>query len=430
MHIIVGNAAAFPTMICAICDSADKIIFPWCTIERLTMKDKCPHCGNNQVSHISAWVNNSFSVASNRLYPAVFGGKEQKIAGRLVTHANNAFLALCRLLGMITTYTDSDKAVTDRGRFLWEEANRRGIEVSGLIFLGRYTDSYIARVAGREIYFSGIPRPAYTSTGSDWWLDDKAILKERLTGAGIAVPAGGSFRDFDECARFFDNLEKPVVVKPQLGSRGRHTTTHIYTREQLCRAFDIAKQISYWIVLEEHLEGSVYRATIIDGKVAGVLRGDPPRVVGDGKSSIRQLVKKKNTMRHEKVSEIILNGRHADFLSRTGRDFATIPDAGESIDLLASIGVSYGGHSKEVTQETHSETKRIMERAAAVVGDPIIGFDFIIPDIEKSPESQRWGIIECNSTPFINLHHDPVEGAPVNAAKHVWDYVEKHRDRY
>ena len=394
------------------------------------MQKQCPHCGNNPVSHFSAWVNNSFGVPANRLYLAVCGEREQKFAGYLVKHMFDIFLGVLRFFGVITIYHEPSGAGTARGRVLWEEAQQRGIYMEGLLFFGHITDSYIARVAGRHIYFSGLPRPVYTHSGSDWWLDDKAVLKEKLASAGISVPAGGSFSRFDDCARHFGTLRKPVIVKPQLGSRGRHTTTHIYTKDQLREAFTIAKQISYWIVMEEHLEGSVYRATMIDGKVAGVLRGDPPRVAGEGTSTIHQLVEKKNKTRHEKVSEILLDERHRDFLARTGRNFETVPARGEVVDLLTSIGVSYGGHSKEVTEETHSETKKILERAAAVVADPIIGFDFIIPHIEKSPEEQRWGIIECNSTPFINLHHDPVEGVPVNAAKYVWDYVERHLNRY
>lgn len=394
------------------------------------MKKQCPHCGNNQVSHFSAWVNNSFGVPANRLYLAVCGEREQKFAGYLVKWVFDVFIATFRLFGVITMYHDPNRAGTARGRVLWEEANRRGIGMEGLLFFGRITDSYIARLKGHNIYFSGIPRPAYTSTGSDWWLDDKGILKDRLSKAGLPVPAGGSFSRFDTLAARFETLKKPVIVKPQLGSRGRHTTTHIYTREQLRRAFDIARQISYWIVMEEHLEGSVYRATVIDGRLVGVLRGDPPRVAGDGRSTIAQLVEGKNKLRHEKVSIVVLDERHRDFLVRTGRNFETVPVAGETVDLLASIGVSYGGHSAEVTEKTHPETKRIMERAAAVVDDPMVGFDFIIPDITKAPAGERWGIIECNSTSFINLHHDPVEGVPVNAAKYVWDYVENNLDRY
>ncbi|MDO8552586.1 MAG: hypothetical protein Q7S01_03595 [bacterium] len=394
------------------------------------MKKQCIHCGNNPVSHFSAWVNNSFGAPANRLYLSVCKDREQKFLGKLTNRLIDIWIAIFLWLGLIKIHSDSSKAASSRGRVLWEEATRRGIEVHGLLFLGKATDVYVAHVMGRKLYYSGLPRPAYTKSGSDWWLDDKAILKEKLSYVGISVPRGGSFTRFDDCSRQFDSLEKPVVIKPQIGSRGRHTTTHIYTKEQLEMAFNIAKQISYWVVMEEHLEGSVYRATVVDGKLVGVLRGDPPRVVGDGKNTITQLVERKNSAKHEKVSGIVFDERHREFLARTGRGFGTIPATGENVDLLASIGVSYGGYSAEVTPETHGETKRIMEQAAAVVDDPIIGFDFIIGDIEKSPISQRWGIIECNSTPFINLHHDPVEGTPVNVAKSVWDYVENNIDRY
>jgi len=394
------------------------------------MSKQCIHCGNNPVSHFSAWVNNSFGVPANRLYLAVFGEKKQKFTGYAVKYALDILLAVFRSLGLVKMYKNPSYAGTARGRVLWEDAQRRGIDIHGLLFLGRHTDSYIARVKGRRIYFSGIPRPVYTHSGSDWWLDDKAILKEKLASAGLPVPQGGSFADFDALAARFNALRKPVVVKPRLGSRGRHTTTHIYTKDQLREAFNIAKRISFWVVMEEHLLGSVYRAIVVDGALIGVLRGDPPCVVGDGISTVSQLAEIKNKRKHEKVSDIILDERHKDFLARTGRDFGTVPVSGEIVDLLASIGVSYGGHSAEVTEKTHVETKRIIERAAAIVDDPIIGFDFIIPDIENPPMSQRWGIIECNSTPFINLHHDPVEGAPVNVAGYVWDYVERNLDTY
>jgi hypothetical protein len=56
--------------------------------------------------------------------------------------------------------------------------------------------------------------------------------------------------------------------------------------------------------------------------------------------------------------------------------------------------------------------------------DYILGFDFITPSVEVDPDTVRWGIIECNSVPFINLHHDPLIGDPVNVAAKVWDLVE------
>jgi D-alanine-D-alanine ligase-like ATP-grasp enzyme len=62
-------------------------------------------------------------------------------------------------------------------------------------------------------------------------------------------------------------------------------------------------------------------------------------------------------------------------------------------------------------------------KAAKVLGDPIVGFDFIIPDIKISWKNQKCGFIEVNSLPFINLHHDPLLGTPRNAAAFVWDMM-------
>lgn len=389
----------------------------------------CPYCGNNPVPHRSAWLGSSIGTLLRPLH-ADRMNRFQIIASYAATYLLNGLFGLLRVLRIATLSADSSSAVSSRGQVLWEEADRRGIPFSGIRIFGKQTDAYSAVVGGRRLYFVAIPRPAYSESASEWWLDDKALLKEKLARAGVPVPRGGSFSRWRDIERAFGTLEKPVIVKPRVGSRGRHTTTHIYTKDELNRAFRIAKQLCHWVVMEEHLAGSVYRGTTIDGKLSGVLAGDPPRVVGDGVHTIYELVPIKNALRHAKVSPVVLDERHRAFLARTGRSFETVPSMGEVVDLLEKIGVSYGGHSAEVTAIAHPRIKEALERAAAVVDDPIIGFDFIIADITAHPDAQKWGIIEANSTPFINLHHDPVEGEPVNVAARVWDFVEKNIDRF
>jgi cyanophycin synthetase len=69
----------------------------------------------------------------------------------------------------------------------------------------------------------------------------------------------------------------------------------------------------------------------------------------------------------------------------------------------------------------HPKLREYLERAAAALGVPIVGFDLIIKDPEGDPEIQEWGIIEANSLPFIDLHYLPLHGEPSNVAAHVWD---------
>lgn len=110
-----------------------------------------------------------------------------------------------------------------------------------------------------------------------------------------------------------------------------------------------------------------------------------------------------------------------EFLSRLGYHLKSILPKGIIIDLTEKIGVSYGGSSFEITPNTHPNFRAILEKASEIINKPILGFDFIVDNIEKSPVGKRWGIIKHNSLPFINLHHYLLIGKPVNVAKYIWD---------
>ena len=110
-------------------------------------------------------------------------------------------------------------------------------------------------------------------------------------------------------------------------------------------------------------------------------------------------------------------------MQRQGLALSTILPAGKTVDLSEKIGVNYGGTSYDCTKKTHPDTKQMFEELGKFLNISIIGFDFIIPDVSKSYREQRSGIIEANGAPFIQLHHDPLYGESINAAKYVWDLV-------
>jgi len=206
-----------------------------------------------------------------------------------------------------------------------------------------------------------------------------------------------------------------------LGSRGRHTTTYIYTEQELYKAVRIAKQLCQYVIVEEHLLGSVYRATVVGGKVVGILAGDQPKIIGDDMSTIESLIQKKNTEKQDRVGDVVIDPKLIEFIERSGYTLKTILEKGVTLELSEKIGLAYGGSAREISPITHHKIIKTIERAAKVVNDPIIGFDFIIEDPTTDPENQKWGIIEANSLPFINLHYKPMEGPSVDVAPYIWD---------
>ncbi len=396
------------------------------------MSDKpyCLACGNNQTSHILSWISQTTNVFTTPLHSWLSKSFLSKLAAAITDPILWLFIGINRLLGVLKVNTDPTKTVNQRGKVLWQEAIARGIPMHNFFVFGRPVDLYGATVKGKKIYFNGLPRPLRTPNGSEWWLDDKFLLKQLLQKASVPAARGGVFSKFEPLLKKFHELDKPVIIKPRLGSRGRHTTTHINNEADLKKAFDSAKQLCHWVILEEHLIGSVYRGTVINGKLAGVLRGDPPRITGNGINTIAQLVELKNKNKPVGIKDVQIHDEHVRFLSRLGYTLETVLLAGKTIDLTEKIGVNYGGCAAEVTSSTHPEIIKIIEKAAQVVGDPIIGFDFIIEHIGEDPHKQKWGIIEANGLPFINLHYDPVEGETNNVAKPLWDFVESNIEKF
>jgi D-alanine-D-alanine ligase-like ATP-grasp enzyme len=175
------------------------------------------------------------------------------------------------------------------------------------------------------------------------------------------------------------------------------------------------------MVVQEHLVGSVYRATVINSELVGFFRNDPPAITGDGLKTISELIRGKNINRNERVSPVEINAELTGFIGRQGYTLESVPPNGQVINLLAKTGRTYGGYTKEMLPEVHPKMHAIFKKAGEIANSPVIGFDLIIGDPTADPDAQRWGIIECNSLPFIDLHYFALEGEPINLAKNVWD---------
>lgn len=390
-------------------------------------KQSCVYCGNNPVSHTATYFFETLGTYTSGYDDFIANSLPGRFLNAFADRVERFFLWSLSLVGAVKWNNDPSRAASHRGGVLWEEADKREILMQSVILYGKDIDMYRAKVGKKWIYFHGLPRKAKRRI--ETWLDDKAALKKKLLEAGLPAAPGGSFTNIDDALIAFENLKKPVIVKPRSGSRGRHTTTHIYTTDELREAFRIAQMLGKHVVMEEHLHGSVYRGTVIGGKLAGILRGDPPRVVGDGKHTIATLVEHKNLTRDPRISDVKITPQTERFLGRQGLSIETIIPEGKVVDLSEKIGISYGGSSAEIYDETHPDVKATIIRAAELVNDNLVGFDFIIPDPTTDPSKQTWGIIECNTLPFINLHHDPIEGTPRNAAALVWDMWEENKGK-
>ncbi len=388
-------------------------------------KIRCSSCGTSQVNHglmfTLRFFDEFFSVIGYIYSPLFSLGNRRDVTD----YIEKCIFNILSLLRVIRYDADIEKTINTRSKVVWQEAKDRGIHMEQLFFLGKPFDHFRARVNGKIIFFNSIPIPSWLPHGGYAWVDDKLVFAKKLQSANFPSPKTKRIIFFKDALRAFDDFRKPMIIKPQQGSLGRHTTTNINTKDELKKAFDLARQITLSMVAQEHIFGSVYRATVVNNTLVGFFRADRPYVEGDGISTIEELIKNKNRNHPEKVSDIVVSDEVLNFLARQGYTVASIPDAGVTVDLIAKTGRFYGGYTKEILPEVHPKFHSIFEKLGEFVSIPVAGFDLIIEDPTRDPDTQHWGVIECNSLPFIDLHYFPLEGKPVNIAKYVWDLWEK-----
>lgn len=386
-------------------------------------RNHCPDCGGAQVNHfvmytsillgtiVEPWTNWMSKLIPESSFDSL---------GPFITKTLT-FLKL----GKITYEPQKDDS--GRASVLWEEAIRRGIKMYEFRLFGIGHDIFVTEYKGDKRFFDVLPRPKYYNPRGLEWMDDKGKMKEHFSKAGIKVANGAVIHSKKKAVKTFNNLSKPVITKPNLGSRSRHTTTHISDEKEFMRAFLLARQLSPWVMIEEELSGYVFRGTLIGGKLIAVLRREPAYVIGDGVHNVRELIdiENKNPLRHGPIfHQLKLDDNAMKELEHWGHTPEYIPKKDEIVTLGQKTSRAAGGGITDMTDIVHPDNKEMLEKVAEVLDDPLIGVDFIMEDVSKSwKEQSKSGVIECNSAPFIDLHHFPLVGKPHNVASALWDIV-------
>ncbi len=405
----------------------------------MSKKIPCVECGDAPVNHtlIKASV-----IISHEMRP--FNKGMDKIMGSITNNVTEKltplfvwFMTLIHFGKMRKTYTEEGEH-KDGGRtiVLWKEAIRRGIDMEELWLGNHPTELFIAKFNGEMRAFDSLPRPKGRNSESLAWMDDKEVMDQKFEEAGIPVAKGGDgiARTFSEALKIFKSVTPPVITKPNVGSRSRHTTIHINDEAALKRGFDTAKQLSPWVIIEEELEGFVFRGTVIGGEVAGIVRREPASVYGDGTHTVRELVDIENALpvRQGPIFHKIPTDKSAeDELTRQKKTWEYVPQKNEIVTLGDKASRGVGGGIVDVTDEAHPDNIELLRSVGRVLKDMIVGVDFIMKDITVSWKDQpRSGVIECNSAPFIDLHYFVLKGKPRNVAGNIWDIIfpKSHKD--
>ncbi len=252
---------------------------------------------------------------------------------------------------------------------------------------------------------------------------DKELTKQLLNAAGVPVPLGRPVKDAEDAWAAAQEIGLPVVVKPQDGNQGKGVTVNITTQQQLNAAYESAAHYGE-VMVEKFLPGFDFRLLVVGDRLVAAARRDPPQVVGDGSSTVRQLVDVVNQdpRRGEghatSLTKIRLDDIAVGRLESQGLTPDSVPVRGQRVVLRNNANLSTGGTATDVTDTVHPEVAARAIEAAQMVGLHICGVDVVCENVIRPLEEQHGGIVEVNAAPGLRMHISPSfgRGRPVGEA--------------
>jgi len=256
---------------------------------------------------------------------------------------------------------------------------------------------------------------------------DKEDTKYLLEQAEIEVPRGDIISKESSLESACSYVGYPLVIKPIDGNHGRGITVDINTYEEAVEGFIAAKEVSRRVIVEKYITGEDYRLLVINHVLVAAAKRTPAHVVGDGKSTIEELVNEVNKdprrgYGHENVLTMItINDLTKTIIEFLGYTKDSVLPEGEKLILKDTANLSTGGTAEDITDIVHPANVSMVERISKIIDLDICGVDIMTSDISQPLSETGGAVLEVNAGPGFRMHLAPTTGLPRNVAAPVVD---------
>jgi len=294
----------------------------------------------------------------------------------------------------------NDQELNVYAQIIVDEAYRRGIAVEIVDAAGGFFDLSLGgrTVSCRESLTD------LTSAVAMSRCDDKAVTRRFLARAGLQVPEQELLENEQQAIDFLQRHQR-IVIKPARGEQGVGVCVDLTEPAEAVAAFTLAAGICERVVGERFMPGDDVRIIVINDQVVAAAVRRPASIVGDGEHRVIDLIRKQSRRRAAATqgeSVIPLDEETERCVSDAGFALDQVLPRGKRLKVRKTANLHTGGTLQDVTERLHPALVEAAIQAAQVLAMPLVGFDFIVPDVTR-PE---YVIIEANERPGL-ANHEP-----------------------
>ncbi|MGB5963096.1 MAG: acetate--CoA ligase family protein [Coleofasciculaceae cyanobacterium] len=276
-----------------------------------------------------------------------------------------------------------------------------------------------------------------TTFNSDSHLDSdfttrKDDCKAFLSTLGFPVPQGSIVGTQNKALSIAERIGYPVAIKPVSGHKGIGVTADVQNEEEVKFAYDRAVEAipnhqPVEVIVEKSIKGSDFRLLCVKGRFVAATERRPASIIGDGKSTVAQLIERENSKPARidtptsPLGKIQSDEAMERYLDEQNLSLDSIIEPERTVYLRKVANLSAGGLSIDATRKVHPDNVILAQDIAQHFDLTCLGIDVITESLAKSWKSSEFGIIEINAAPGISMHLRPAIGESVDVPSQIID---------
>ena len=216
-----------------------------------------------------------------------------------------------------------------------------------------------------------------------------------------------------------NKLKFPVVIKYIYGQKGEDIFPNIYTNDEIiCKIKFLNNKNKNYIIIEQQEFGDKYRIFISFDKIIYIQKHNIPQIIGDGKSTIYELIKNYPPIDLQKQYDFKLHSiKNIDnnLIKNQGYNLHEILDKNKKLYATSVVNYHNGSIIEDIDINTVHQSNIIMfKNINKIVDLNISGIDFITNDI-TIPNNGK--VIEVNAGPGYDLvkHKETINKKLINS---------------
>ncbi|QGX69423.1 bifunctional glutamate--cysteine ligase GshA/glutathione synthetase GshB [Lactiplantibacillus plantarum] len=270
-------------------------------------------------------------------------------------------------------------------------------------------------------------------------LTHKAAAKQILAEHGVPVPASQTYHTANQLIADYDRYVQAggIVLKAADESHKVIVFRIMPERglfEQVVR--QLFEQTSA-VMAEEVVVASSYRFLVIDGRVQAIVERIPANIVGDGRSTVKTLLDRKNgralrgTAFKWPQSALQLGTIERYRLDSYHLTLDSVVSRGTQILLREDATFGNGADVLDATADMHQSYVQAVEKLVADLHLAVAGVDVMIPNLyaELVPEHPEMAVyLGIHAAPYLYPHLFPMFGTAQPVAGQLLDALFKNED--